>query len=190
MKEDFHEIKNNLHNIKNIFENKKKILNKNKTDDKEKEEKIEQPSKKKTTNKKSSELIDVSTIVAKISKIDEIEKDEMKDKIEECKTPVVDLELQQSKEMIEPEGILVSPAQNKNLDSKESLILSNECVLVKNSVTKENSSKKIKLENVRIIIYTRVQLSICAKILHTYSPFIISVLSSKRTKHLYFTFKF
>ncbi len=82
---------------------------------------------------------------------------------------MVDLELQQSKETIEPEGILASPAQNKNLDSKESLILSNDCVLIKNSITKENSSKKIKLENVRIITYTRVQLSICSKFLHTFS---------------------
>lgn len=161
MKGDLNEIKNNLQNIKNIYENKKKILNKNKTDDKEKEEKLEQPSKKKITNKKNSELIDVSNIVAKISKIDEIERNEEKFKIEECITPVVEVELQKNTDKTEHEDILTSPAQTKNLDSKESLILSNECVLMKNSVTKENSSKKIKPEIVRIIIYTHVQLSIC-----------------------------
>ena len=73
--------------------------------------------------------------------------------MEECKTPVIDLEFKESIEMAEPEGILASPAQNKNLDSKESLILSVESVLIKNSIAKENSSKKTKSENVSLKIH-------------------------------------
>jgi hypothetical protein len=125
-------------------------LNKNKSDDKEKDEKLEQPSKKKkTTNKKNIELLDVSNIVSKLSKIEENEEAVEKGKIDECKTPVKELEPDLNKEMVEEENNLKSPAQKLNVDSNINKNNDVEITSIKISVNKETSAKKAKNENVR-----------------------------------------
>ncbi len=111
---------------------------------------MDQPSKKKKTtiNKKTSEILDVSSIVAKLSKIEENNENLETEKIEECKTPVKEFELKNTKEIAEEENNLKSPAQNTNPDLNENKNINVETTTIKISVTKETSAKKTKNENV------------------------------------------